>query len=166
VYPDGYRRDVAQLVQDGHIRFSITAGAHYTVDSRPGEPHTMALPSDDFDTDPRTGELTVRGTPGSALRGTVIHEATHALQDFQRHHSDPETAEGAAYLAGWMASILWGFPPMPPGPIPATGHAHARRLAERVLQREILYLIPPAEVTALNGYVRTGSPHRYVFNGI
>jgi hypothetical protein len=166
VYPEGFSRDVAKLVEDGHIQFTNTPGAHYTVDARPGERHTMALPSQDVEPDPRTGALNVRGSPGSLFRGTIVHEATHALQDYQRHPSDPRTAEGAAYLAGWMANLLWGYPPLPAAVRPTTGHAYARRLAERRLQSQIGYVIPEAEVRALNDLVLTGSASRYVFNGI
>lgn len=166
VYPTGYSRDVANLVQDEHIQFTTAPGAHYTVDSQPGVRHQMALPAQDFQQDPNTRVLNVRGNPGPLLRGTIIHEATHALQDYQRHQTDASTAEGAAYLAGWITSLLWGYPELPSNAQPTTGHAYARQLAGRFIHGQIGYLIPDAEVRALNALVSTGSASRYVFNGI
>lgn len=183
VYPEGYKRDVAQLVEDGHILFDITRGAHYTVDARPGQPHHMALPMENIEQTSgsqqyhNAGMLSVKANLGASwesrvsqgaagFRGTIIHEATHALQDYQRTQTNSQTAEGAAYLAGWMASLLWGYPPLQSDVVPGTDHAYARRLAERRLNGLIGYVIPDAEVRALNALVTTGTASRYVFNGI
>ena len=166
VYPAGYNRDVAKLVRDGHIQFTTQAGAHYTADHRPGERHTMALPAQDFKHHLAEGTLTVRGTPSPLLRGTVVHEATHALQDYQRNHTDPAMSEGAAYLAGWITNLLWGYPELATAPDRPTGHSCARELAGRFVHGHVGYVIPDADVQTLNGLVAIGSPHRYVFNGI
>lgn len=169
VYPAGYSRDVAKLVEDGHIQFNAAPGAHYTVDARPGEPHRMAVPAEhvQLDSGGRLVTKTNLGQLGGArFRGTIVHEATHALQDYQRNQTDARTAEGAAYLAGWMASLLWGYPRLPSNVRPTTGHAYARQLAGRCLGGQIAYAIPDAEVRALNALVVTGSASRYVFNGI
>lgn len=175
VYPAGYSRDVVQLVEAGHIQFDTSPGAHYTVDTRPGEPHRMALPAEHVEqnSDARNrnaGMLSVKANlgqlGGARFRMTIIHEATHALQDYQRNQTDARTAEGAAYLAGWIASLLWGYPRLPSDAVPTTGHAYARRLAGHRLDGQIAYVIPDTQVRRLNALVATGSASRYVFNGI
>jgi len=176
IYPDGYSRDVKKLVEDGHILFDTTEGAHYTVDARPGEPHRMALPAEHIDVPVSSpaardaGRLNVRENlgqlGGARFRMTIVHEATHALQDYQRHQSDPQTAEGAAYLAGWITALLWNYPRLEPGASANSGHAYARRLAAKVLDGEVGYVIPAAEVSRLNDRVAIGGERRYVFNGI
>ena len=83
-----------------------------------------------------------------------------------RNQTDAQTAEGAAYLAGWMASLLWGYPRLPSHAVPTTGHAYANWLAGRRLNGQIGYVIPDTEVRVLNALVATGAPSRYVFNGI
>ena len=173
IYPDGYSRDVAKLVQDGHILFDTNEGAHYTVDTRPGEPHHMALPAEHIDATVPTrnaGQLQVHSNlgriGGARFRMTVVHESTHALQDYQRTQTEPEMAEGAAYLAGWIACLLWNHPRLEPGVTPNTAHAYARQLAGDFLDNRIGYLIPENAVARLNGIVLTGAASRYVFNGI
>ena len=173
IYPAGYSRDVAKLIEDGHILFDTNEGAHYTVDSQPGEHHHMALPKQNIDSPVPTrnaGHLQVLPNlgriGGAQFRMTVVHESTHALQDYQRNQTDPEMAEGAAYLAGWITCLLWNHPRLEPGVTPTTAHAYARQLAGDFLDSRIGYIIAERAIERLNGMVLTGAASRYVFNGI
>lgn len=173
VYPQGYR-SVAKLIQDGHIRFVVTAGnSSFEVDTPRGQVHTFNVSDQIAETDAR-GEIRIRGRVLSAgTRGTIVHEATHALQDYQRlsaklgNSFTPRMAEGAAYLAGWIAKLQWGYPRLQPDIDQRwTSHSYARWIAGKVLERQIVYRIPFDDINMLNRMVRTGSASRYVFDGI
>jgi hypothetical protein len=180
VYPEGYQRDIAEAVEHEHIGFLAAAGnPYYTAERLRGQQHIMALPAEHIELNSNTpngnaGILSVKANlgqlGGAGLRGTIVHEATHALQDYQRNQTDAKTAEGAAYLAGWMASLLWGYPRLmlPGGGVPSTAQAYARWLAGLRLDGRIGYEIPKSHVDALNGLVALllESADGYVFNGI
>lgn len=175
IYPSGYR-DVAQLVEDGHIVFRLTSGlnASFEVDTPRGTPHPFNVPTWMAE-EGADGVVRVKGALSIEASGTIVHEATHALQDYQRLGSrpggrfTPRTAEGAAYVAAWMARIILGQPrlgrPIDRGMIERTSHAYARYLAEELLDRRIVYLVPPDDVRRLDELVLIGSPSRYVFEG-
>jgi hypothetical protein len=172
VYPAGYG-EIARAVRGRRIQFTTARNAHYTAHPQPGQPHQIAIPGHFVVS--RDGELWVLppselGPYGEAdLRGTIVHEATHALQDYQRITLEPRNAEGAAYLAGWVACLQWGYEKLPREARPAErahAHHHARWLASRFLDRDIGYRIPEAEMRILNGRVPIGSDHLYDFNGI
>lgn len=187
VYPSGYQHDVASLVRDGHIQLTVSGGdAHYTINAAPGETHFMALPQRFVQGD-LGGTLRVRslsGREGAEFRGTIVHEATHALHDYQHARMETETqrrlrerrgrpapprarmAEGAAYLASWIARLQWGYPRLDPNGATRTSHAFARILAARVLDGDIVYVIPNSDVMTLNSKVAHASEDQYVFNGI
>jgi hypothetical protein len=96
----------------------------------------------------------------------VVHEATHALQDYQRIRLDPQTSEGAAYLAAWIARLVWGYPRLSGSAASVvTSHSYARRLAARVIDQGI-YVIPVDDVRTLNSLVGTAVASSYVFNGL
>ena len=174
VYPSGFRRDVANLVRDGHITLGASNGANgsYAADARPGQRHEMKVNEQYLARDPRTGDLRVKSNLSvmekASLCRTIIHESTHALQDYQRNQTGAFMAEGAAYLAGWMAALLWGYPRLRTHGTtrPAHAHTYARGLAGRLLSGQVVYLVPDVDVRELNARVPTGSASRYVFNGI
>jgi hypothetical protein len=205
VYPTGYRNDIAGCIRNGHIRLTSnptdvfppgaddSADGVFVPDTPAGQSHWCFI-------HPRWTEM--HGTEVflknnlarnelASLRGTVIHESTHALQDFQRlsippmHGTrrrrqsarrsdrpqvDPRAAEGAAYLAGAIAKRLWGFQSAGPIVNPrAGGHAYALSLADRFLAETNVarrYVISTEDVMVLMSLVTTGSPQHYVFNGI
>lgn len=189
VTPDGYRRDVADLVRDGRIRFTVdpaqvgmtaeqasqTDGA-FVVDTEPGQTHPLFI-------HPRYcevhgGTIYVKDNLGldhPRLRGTVVHEATHVLQDMQRAHLNPFQAEGAGYVAGAITARKWGLALPPPGQIadpefyvgPLDGTGVALWIADRILDEVGPHCsIPAREMGLLERKVGTGSPNRYAFNGI
>jgi hypothetical protein len=186
VYPNGYCNDIAACIRGGSIRLTsnaaaisttpemIVASGTFVVDTEPGQVHPFFI-------SPRlttqgASELLLRddvaGNERARLRGTIIHEATHALQDYQRQQLDPLTAEAAAYLAGAITMRQWGFRTFGPIVNPHAGiHAYSLTVADRFLAEPNAgrrYVIPPADVTALRGHAAasTGTAHRYVFNGI
>ena len=176
VYATGYA-DVANLVRDGHIRFEYSGGGDnaFAPDTPLGTPHVWYVNRDLAEPDGQ-GHLRIRGRLGSGGRGTIVHEATHALQDYQRLHAEDrlgrsgfsaESAEGAAHIAGWMARLLWGWPR--PGPNDGTHGtiAYARSIAAQLLDGTIGPIIPESMASTLNGYASQsiGSRHRYVFLG-
>ncbi len=173
VYPSGFRDDVARAVAGDRIVFVADSGGHFTMDAAPGQQHRMAVPSDLVYAD-RNGTLRVKARlsplENAGMRGTIVHEATHALQDFQRRALTPQISEGAAYLAGWIARLLWGYPRLSASAtgreIEASAHSYARSLAAKLLDRQIVYLVPENDMRWLNAHVTTGAAHRYVFNGI
>jgi len=169
VYQTGYQ-DVAKLVEDGHIRFEISrnGNASYGVDSDPGQVHTWSVSNNTVEQD-SSGNLRLKRPLSNEELGTIVHEATHALQDYQRHQRNlsPQMAEGSAYIASWLARLTWGFPRLQRGvDYSRFSHTYARWVAGKVLDGEITYIIPTRDVNQLNGLVLIGSPHRYVFNGI
>lgn len=183
VYPSGYRSDIAGCIRNGSIRLSsapssisttphlISGQGSFIVDAPPGHVHILYINPDL--TEEISGELHVKQglstQERASLRGTIIHEATHALQDWQRASLDPRLAEGAAYLAGAITSRLWGFQLISPIVNPrVSGTAYSLTLADWFLSspRHIRYLIPMDDVLRMKSLVRTGSSERYVFNGI
>ncbi|MBI4523213.1 MAG: hypothetical protein HY695_05300 [Deltaproteobacteria bacterium] len=184
VYPSGYRNDIAGCIRNGRIRItsdpstissspsSVDADGSYAIDTPRGQIHPFFI-------HPRWtiltgGELYLKdglsGNESASLRGTIIHEATHALQDWQRAQLDPPTAEGAAYLAGAIARRLWGYRTLGRIENPqASGHAYALTLADRFLAEPNgarRYHIPTDDVATLKSLVSTVHADRYVFNGI
>jgi hypothetical protein len=185
VYPEGYRRDIAHCVRDGLIVLTTdpavlgpdpasraVPGGAFIVETQRGHAHPFFI--DPANCVLRDGTAYVKDSLGenelANLRGTIVHEATHALQDYQRVAIDPVTSEGAAYLAGAIARRLWGFRTAGPIVNPrASGIAYSLHLADRFLAEtdpNRRYLIASDDVHALNGLVTTGSFDRYVFNGI
>lgn len=184
VYPNGYSGDIAACIRGGSIRLTsdaseisttpeqITAAGSFVVDTPRGQVHpffvhprfTTAEESELFLRDD------VAGNDRARLRGTIIHEATHALQDYQRQQLDPPTAEGAAYLAGAITMRLWDFRTFGPIVNPnASVHAYSLTVADRFLAEPNAgrrYVIPPDDVRALKRHAPIGSAHRYVFDGI
>ena len=104
----------------------------------------------------------------SGLRATIVHEATHALQDYQRlGRLDPLTSEGAALLADGIARRRWNDPTkvtnINAGPI-----AYALFVADWFLKQSntARYVIPREYVLGLRQRASTGASGRYCFNGI
>lgn len=185
VWPDGYRLDIAGCVRDGLIRptidpaalgpdpehRAIPAGA-FVMETRRGQAHAFFI--DPVNCDLVNGTACVKtslsATEQADLRGTIVHEATHALQDWMRVTLDPRTAEGAAYLAGAIARRLWGYRTASPIVNPhASGIAYSLTLADRFLAEtdpHRRYAVSSDDMMTLNGLVTTGAASRYVFNGI
>lgn len=182
VYPDGYRRDIAHCVRDGLIRPTLdpeVAGIHgelpagaFRMETEPGTPHPFFVNPHFFDI--------VRGVPQlkttmteqelAELRGTIVHESTHALQDYQRRRLDPRTAEGAAYMAGAIFRRLCGYRTFGAIVNPTmSGTSYSLFLADRFLAETDparRYLIPDEDVATLNRLVTTVRAERYLANGI
>jgi hypothetical protein len=183
VYPDGYATHIAGCVRDGLIRPTIdtsvlapdpshmaTPAGAFIMEPRGGEAHPMFFDPRNFE---RAGaEVVVKpglsGNELADLRGVVIHEATHALQDWDQVELDPRTAEGAAYLAGAMTRLLWGYRTFGPIVNPqCSGLSYSLYLAERLFREgEPGGAVPADDVHLLNGLVTTGNEGRYVYNGI
>ena len=181
VYPEGYRTHIAGCVRDGLIRPTIDTGvlgttrselpaAAFVMEPRPGEVHPMFFHPHSFDTSGTNVfvKTTLSANELADLRGEVIHEATHALQDWERRQLDPRTAEGAAYLAAAMTRWLWGFRTF--GEIVnerCSGHSYSLVLARRLLAAgTAAFDVPADDVHILNGLVTTGAEGRYLYNGI
>jgi hypothetical protein len=184
VYPNGYSGDIAACIRGGSIRLTsdpaaisshpeqMSADGSFVADTPRGQAHHFFVHS--RHTLSRGSELFLRDDIAAnelaRLRGTIVHEATHALQDFQRRPLDPPTAEGAAYLAGAIMMRQCGY--RTPSPIvnPRAGiHAYALTFADRFLAEPNAgrrYVIPPDDVGWLKRLAPTGSAHRYVFEGI
>lgn len=185
VWPDGYRLDIAGCVRDGHIRptidpavlggdparRAIPAGS-YVMETPRGNVHPFFIDPANCDVVGGTAYVKRSLLPGELadLRGTIVHEATHALQDWMRVRLDPRTAEGSAYLAGAITRRLWGYRRGIPIVNPrAGGLAYSLMLADRFLAEtdpHRRYEIAGDDVMELNALVTTGSASRYVFNGI
>lgn len=174
VYPSGYQTDIAGCIRNGRIRMGVgTAQApagSFATDTPRGQVHPLIFSPRLVEE--RSGELHLRALSQreeADLRGTIIHECTHALQDWQGVQLEPSLSEGAAYLAGAIARRLWGFQDLGPVPNPrVSGPAFALWLADRFLAAPThdRYLIPAADVATLRSLVGTGSAHRYTFDGI
>jgi hypothetical protein len=174
VYPLGYRRDIAGCIRNGRIalRLGSTSGpaGSFAVDTPRGQIHPFVFNSRLIDE--RSGVLHLKSLSAreqADLRGTIIHESTHALQDWQRISLTPQMSEGPAYLAGAIARRLWGYRDLGPVPNPrVTGHAFALYLADRFLAAPVhsRYIIPANDVQVLVSLVSTGSADRYSFDGI
>ena len=183
VYPAGYRRDIARGIRGGSIELTSdpsrvyrpgqhAANGSFVVDTPRGQVHPFFIHPDwTFE---RAGRWYVRASLGpqgrADLKGTVIHEATHALQDYQRNPLRAQTAEGAAYLAGAITRRQHGYRTASPIVNPrVSGIAYSLHLADRFLgetDAHRRYLVPAADVSVLDSLVHTGSHHRYDFNGI
>jgi hypothetical protein len=187
VYPEGYRRDIAACIRNRRIevtsdvervygRNGAPANASFVVDTPRGSVHPFFL--NPRWTDTVHGRLVIkRLSPHEKadLKGTIIHEATHALQDFQRldrrgrGRLRPSVAEGAAYLAGAITRRLHGYR-MPPIANPrANFFLYTMDLADRYLaawRPHRQAVIAQDDVTWVTGHAPTGSHDRYDFNGI
>lgn len=123
VYPSGYKQDIASCMRNNRIQISTNP----TSIGRPSP--AIQLPEGSFDPTTSQGISHIffinsrycesRGdglylnqalSPQelASLRGTIIHESTQALQDWQQIQLSPTMAEGVAYLAGAIARRLWG----------------------------------------------------------
>ncbi len=163
VYPQGYRR-IADEVESGRIEIVAGTGASYNVDAARGTVHTMTFPPQM--TYIKDNNVFMRAL-GPRERGTIVHEATHALQDYQQLSGlRPQMAEGAAYVAANITALRWGLPRILIPPSAMTSHAVAGRIAMRLLDGQIIYIIPNNDVRTLNPLVTTGTVNRYVFNGL
>jgi hypothetical protein len=182
VYPSGYSSDIASSVETGAIRLTsdwadtgasapLSHDGAFAVDTAAGTSHPFFVHS--RWTEVASEGLCVRETLSSReqahLRGVIVHESTHALQDWQRVAPNPRTAEGAAYLAGAITSRLWGFAPIGGVANPrASGLAFAMDLSERFLSSTVgaRYVISATDVSTLESLVTIGAPARYLFNGL
>jgi hypothetical protein len=179
VYPSGYR-EIARAVRGGRIflttnpsdaGFVEAAGLDgaFAADTPAGTRHPMFISPRMVVT--RGGVLHVRDGQSpyelSGLRGTIVHEATHALQDYQRlGNLNPFTSEGAALLADGIARRTWHDQTKVVDihrPI-----AYALFVADWFLQQThtARYVIPPEYVLGLKQRATTGAAGRYCFNGI
>ncbi len=177
VYPRGFRQ-VAQLVDRGHIRFELSqSNSNYEADTQRGQVHTMRFASHVAERH-ADGRIVVRKGAGPNQRRTVIHECCHAMHDYNRistlraNENLPQLRasefEGAAGIAGWMAFYLWG------GRRQARSYdsgsrfssVHTMEVARRLIDRSIVYTVPPSFIQAINSTAHTGSASRYVFNGV
>lgn len=175
VYPHGYT-EVANLVRDGHIRFNYVGGGDnsFAPDAPAGEPHTWNVSRDLGEPDGRGG-VQVRNVVGISGRGTIVHEATHALQDFQRLNAPDrlgsgftaEMAEGAGHIAGWIARFQWGWPAPQSNERTYGTIAFAKQIAAALLDGRIVYQVPDGLYRQLNSYAANsiGSRDRYSFHG-
>jgi hypothetical protein len=183
VYPDGYRRDIAHCVRDGLIRPTIDpavagitsdppAGA-FRMETAPGSTHWFFVNPRYFDLIGGVPHLktTMSSNELADLRGTIVHESTHALQDYQRlGRMDPRTAEGAAYVAGAIFRRLCGYRTLGEIVNPtASGISYSLWLADRWLAETDSahrYLIADRDVDQLGRLVTMAHPDRYMANGI
>jgi hypothetical protein len=186
VYPEGYRTHIAGCVRDGLIQPTIDIGVlgpnaaqreipagSFIMDPGPGETHYMFFNPEKFDYD-RGNVLLKRGLSArelADLRGDVIHEATHAQQDWDGVADvDPLTAEGSAYLAGAITRRLWGYVSLGPIEDPMISqHAYSLWLADRMISRgwlDISISIPDMINVRNTRIRRVGDADRYVYNGI
>ena len=167
VYPHHFRR-IAELIAADHIVYEASHGNHYDPTPERGETHTIGVHSSLGRPEEGTLIAVTPFTPQN--RGTIVHEACHAVHDYQgvttRHGNTilPRQFEGAATLAGWMAALLWGFDHAPSRFLTPTMQL-ARRKARAVLDGTIGYQIDDETVRELDAAVRTGSASRYFFNG-
>ncbi|MDB5372058.1 MAG: hypothetical protein JWP04_700 [Belnapia sp.] len=117
VYPQGYAKDVAGCVAAGRIRINrrfsdlgfAGTGAAYIMDS---DQYSL---SKGFDLTKPAAQI------------LIVHESTHALQDFQNLGKIPvPDAEAIAYVAEAIFALAIGRPPLVD---PATGAPHPIRVA-------------------------------------
>jgi len=187
VTPDGYRRDIAGLIHEGRIRVTIdpadvglsessSADAAFVIDTPAGRTHPLFI-------HPRYCEVhggtvyvkdTLSSVESARLRGTVVHEATHALQDLQRVRLNRFQAEGSGYIAGAITARRWGMALPPRGHVAdpyenrlMDGHGVALWIVDPVLEHlGPHYAVPQDAMTILEQRVRVVAPERYAFNGI
>ena len=167
VYPRGYA-EIADLIDADHIVYAPSlAGNSYDPTTAQGQRHVINVQSSLGRME--AGTL-MAVTPFTAdNRATIVHEATHALQDYQRMSQRggapilPRQFEGAAYLAGAMAALLWGFDSAPT-PVPAS-KVIALDIARQVLNGTAGYVIDDESMRRLDRAVLTGSAHMYDMNG-
>lgn len=162
VYPSGFAT-IASAIRNGHIRLigaNLSSGADYDPSTRPGRQHTIRVDTSFVTPGGSSSLLSLSAKSERLLRMAIVHECTHALQDYQRVTATPELAEGAAYVAGWIAAIQWGYTFVPTG-----GHqAIARNLARQIIAGS--YNVRPILVHSLGLNVPTARASYYVFNGI
>ena len=181
VYPSGYRNDVARAFESERIRITINyadvshdppagaPGAAYAMDTARGQTHYLFFPPALAHRCGRDLCINVLTSFEEAnLRRTIIHECTHALQDYQRVRLTPQTAEASAYLAGAITGRRWGDHHVVANER-AGAHAYAFSLADRLLQQGLPHrpwVIPAEDIAWLKAHVLVGRLERYVFNGI
>ena len=174
VYSSGYA-DIARMIEKGRItvgRLRGSGGIYYEEDD------SMFI---------------ARGRDKS-VRRTIVHEATHALQD---RHGDPMpslASEGAAYVAGGFYSVLkeratgdgdWTAPPEPrqpgnglanlarsPDPHLVETYQISYRIARRIIDESAGYLVSDAEADLIEAELSQTREYASdvgrttVFNGI
>ncbi len=167
VYPRGFH-EIANLIESDHIIYQLSHGNHYDPTPERGETHFIGV-SSSLGRDENGTLMAVPGfTPQN--RGTIIHEACHAMHDYQRmtvRRGDaigPRQYEGAATLAGWIGALLWGFD-QAPNPLLTSTMQLARDKARQFLDGTIGYQIDDTTMRELDNAVTTGTTSRYVFNG-
>ncbi len=172
VYPLGYQRDIAGCIRNGRITINFDPNYRYAASYEPdaprGQKHALTVGPDYVEN--RSGIIQLKSLSvheNALFRGTIIHECTHALQDWQRIHLSPAMSEGVAYVAGAIAKRLWGYNNHISNPH-ISAHAYALSLADRFLSAPInsRYIIPENDVQTLSRLVTTGTSSRYIFNGI
>lgn len=181
VYPTGYRNDVARAFESERIRITTNYAdvshdpaatapeAAYVMETAPGQMHYLFLsPALTFRCGPDLCVIPLSSLEEANLRRTIIHECTHALQDYQRVTLTPQTAEASAYLAGAITGRRWGDHHIVANER-AGAHAYAFSLADRLLQQGLPHrpwAIPAEDIAWLKNHVLVGRLERYVFNGI
>lgn len=183
VYPQGYNRDIARAISNGNILVTTDASlisstpnavrgdGAYTCDTPPGQQHYLYI-NPIYTTqvhNERHIKKAMSARERASLRGTIIHETTHALQDYQRVNLSPRQAESVAYFAGAITRRQWGY--SSPGGIynpEQSAHAYSLHMADLFLRQPQgqQITIPPDQITTLSRLVSHGTPSRYVFNGI
>lgn len=186
VYPTGFSQDVARAISSGVIRlttdgaalgmsaaaaasFARQANAAYTPDPAPGRRHVLWVNPSLCARGAGEPQLAPMGRiEAAALRGTLMHECTHALQDYQRAQTTPDIAEAAAYLVGAITARQYGYALGAIANPRASGRAYALSLADRMLGAGVQhsYVVAADDVRALRALVATGSSERYLFNGL
>ena len=168
VYPDHFRR-IADLIDNDHIVYRPDdLGNNYDPTPVRGQQHYIGvhytLGREEH------GELIAASSFTPQNRGTIVHEACHAVHDYQRvsaRHGGsilPRQFEGAATLAGWIATLLWGYD-RAPNPFLTPAMVLARDVARQLISGTIGNEINPDKIGQLDEAVHIGSASRYVFNG-
>lgn len=167
IYPRGYR-ELIRAITSGRIRIMAVAfsggnrGAEYSASTEPGRTHTLSVSSRYISMD-REGTLRrLSSAEQGMLRMAIVHEMTHALQDYNRSRLSPQTSEASAYVAGWIAAILWRYE----GTDTMEDHQRfARGIAQQVLSG--IYEVDRLFTSQLEAIVPFNrAPRSYTFNGI